>query len=576
MTKIHLILVFSLTISSLAKNSEPLSFKTESLQSLAQLVTQKKPWTTVEANSEQRQPYYIGASPREFVIHGKKEKRPRLPRFTKHLLESQAQIILQNLNLSAAQFEVWPYLTDLGDPNWVFARYRKSPEGQWFWLDKSCWKLKKTTVPEPALPWIMNPHSENDAHLLFSDFLNFEVLYQKPLFQEAIWTKERAKTIIHAWIAKTELSSLKQSLSKDPTVRARVLPQPARFNEQPVSFIVQASKDSHLNWGSQFIDWYDNPSIISKQLASAASLTFKPDFTERFLEDIKILTGESNAVFPISKKTENFARKGAFQPDNQLLAIVSYLEERYHSLGLKTFRQNFTWRGIPQANLVAIIPGKDRTLPPILFADHFDTAVAEDLYSKTHERITNPGADDNTTATASLLRAAVELTDKTPKRDIWILHLTGEEFPTDDLGARYFFRHLLKTKKDIAGMILVDMIGIREKNDPVYQINSGKTQQSIEVSQLAMEVAKSLPSPFVPTFRERFSDESYLYNTDGYIADSLGFPVVFFNEHLNRRTIEKINHHYHQSTDTSSNLDLEYATHISKVAITTLWNAALK
>lgn len=91
-----------------------------------------------------------------------------------------------------------------------------------------------------------------------------------------------------------------------------------------------------------------------------------------------------------------------------------------------------------------------------------------------------------------------------------------------------------------------------------------------------MEIAKSLPSPFVPTFRERFSDESYLYNTDGYIADSLGFPVVFFNEHLNRRTIGKINHHYHQSTDTSSNLDLEYATHISKVAITTLWNAALK
>jgi len=545
------------------------------LTSLTELVANKKPWETIEANSEQRQPYYIGASPREFIIEKKQARYPSLPKETLAVLENQSQALLKNLGLNEAQFEVWPFLSDLGDPNWAFARYRHAPSSKWIWLETSDWKVRKNSpIPQPSLPQLMNPYHDEDSFLLFSDFLKFDLLYQKPLFQEAVWTQQKAQKFISGWISKDDFGTLKIALEQDNTTRARILPQPARFNDRPISFLITARISQPLEWGSQKINWTETDLSLPKKKKELATLAFKNDFKQTLLEDIKTLTGEELALFPISKRKTRFSRKAAFQKENQLMEMVSFLEERYHNLGLKTFRQAFAWRGIPQANLIAIIPGRNPKLPPIVFADHFDTAVAEDIYAKTHERIPNPGADDNVTATATLLRAAEELHNKKPERDIWLLHLTGEEFPTDDLGARHFFRELLRNEQNIAGMILVDMIGIRDPKDPIYQINGGKTSDSLELSVLAMEAAKATPSSFVPKFRHRFSKESYLYNTDGYIADSLGFPVVFFNEHLNRQTMGKFNVHYHQSTDLSHNLDLEYATHISQVAITTLWNAA--
>jgi hypothetical protein len=47
--------------------------------------------------------------------------------------------------------------------------------------------------------------------------------------------------------------------------------------------------------------------------------------------------------------------------------------------------------GIIQANVYAILEGTDATLPPVILADHFDTAFAEDIYDKTGKRVSNPG-----------------------------------------------------------------------------------------------------------------------------------------------------------------------------------------
>ncbi|MFM8316320.1 MAG: M28 family metallopeptidase [Deltaproteobacteria bacterium] len=545
--------------------------------SLADLVRDKKPWETIEANSEQRQPYYIGATPREFLIQGKQATSPVLPTFLKTLAERQSQSILERLGVQEVQFEIWPYLTDQGDPNWVFARYRENSQAPWHWLKSNHWlKSENADLPVPALPQWINPHQEKGHQELFKDFLEFDNLYQKPAYQEAIWTRNRASEMIAAWISPSEKNTLLDLIAQDPSVRARLLPQPSRFNDSPKTFVVAAQRHVPLNWMNEKIRWREITGDLPPKIGSVVDLSFSPQFDSGFKNDVRILSGEEEAIFPISKKKMRFTQKSSAQPDHQLGDVVDYLAERYQRLGLVTKRQPFTWRGIPQSNLIAIIPGKNRKLSPIVFADHFDTAFAEDHFSKTHERITNPGADDNATATASLLRAAEELKEKQPERDIWLLHLTGEEFPSDDLGVRHFMKELLKERKDIAGMILVDMIGIRDANDPVFQINGGQSQGALQLSRIAMQSAQLRKSPFKPAYRSRFDDKSYLYNTDGYILDSLGFPVVFFNEHLNRHTMGHINSHYHQTTDLSPNVDFEYATHISKIAITTLWNAALR
>ena len=87
------------------------------------------------------------------------------------------------------------------------------------------------------------------------------------------------------------------------------------------------------------------------------------------------------------------------------MQLVQYLTERYTELGVKTVPVPFTWRGIAQSNLLAIIPSPSRpadctcTLPVVL-ADHFDTAFCEDIFAKSGQRVSNPGADDNLSGTS--------------------------------------------------------------------------------------------------------------------------------------------------------------------------------
>src|SRR5262249_56609203 len=92
-----------------------------------------------------------------------------------------------------------------------------------------------------------------------------------------------------------------------------------------------------------------------------------------------------------------FRHKGAFQPDHDLERMVDYLEERYRVLSIQTVRQRFTWRGIAQSNLIAILPGTEGG-PPVVMADHIDTACEEDTFARTRQRGAPPRGRDNPTA----------------------------------------------------------------------------------------------------------------------------------------------------------------------------------
>ena len=62
-----------------------------------------------------------------------------------------------------------------------------------------------------------------------------------------------------------------------------------------------------------------------------------------------------------------------------------------------------------ERDLLIVIPGRNRS-EAVIMADHYDTAYMEDVYFKsrggTGARIAAPGADDNCSATATLLQAS--------------------------------------------------------------------------------------------------------------------------------------------------------------------------
>jgi Peptidase family M28 len=161
-----------------------------------------------------------------------------------------------------------------------------------------------------------------------------------------------------------------------------------------------------------------------------------------------------------------------------------------------------------ERNILVIIPGKNRK-EAVIMGDHYDTAYMEDVYDTSAggsgARLAAAGADDNHSATSTLLLAApvfLQLSREGKlERDIWLLHLTGEEFPSDCMGARDFCRNyvqktLMMHRKDgsfmdlsgieIKGVFVMDMIAHNRDNaKDIFQISPGRTSESLRLGYMA-------------------------------------------------------------------------------------------
>jgi hypothetical protein len=102
----------------------------------------------------------------------------------------------------------------------------------------------------------------------------------------------------------------------------------------------------------------------------------------------------------------------------------AYLERRLAETGLTPYRDGAfalgyrnTRAGVESYNLVGVVPGRDRGLPPVLVGAHYDSVIAA------------PCADDNAAAVAIALAAAEALGSGDRARDVVIALFDAEEPP---------------------------------------------------------------------------------------------------------------------------------------------------
>jgi Zn-dependent M28 family amino/carboxypeptidase len=258
--------------------------------------------------------------------------------------------------------------------------------------------------------------------------------------------------------------------------------------------------------------------------------------------------------------------------------------------------------------------------------DHYDTAYMEDRYGYMHggkgPRLAAAGADDNHSATATLMLAAPILMELSRAGqlacDIWLVHLTGEEFPADCLGARHLCERLVEgnlqirltngrerdlSKVRIRGLYVLDMVAHNNDGEPdVFQICPGTSRESMWLAYQA-HLANAAWNDSAPQWNSRagrkncrrgkrsadparipevalhpqlsgevrpaFDPRSTLFNTDGQIFSDAGVPVVLFMENydINRQG-------YHDSHDTMENIDLDYGSAVAAIAIESVARAA--
>jgi hypothetical protein len=283
-------------------------------------------------------------------------------------------------------------------------------------------------------------------------------------------------------------------------------------------------------------------------------------------------------------------------------------------------------RVLHERDLIVVIPGRDRSRA-VIMADHYDTAYMLDRYDPhyggTGARLAAAGADDNHSATAALMQAAPIFLEMSRQKqlgcDVWLVHLTGEEFPADCLGARHLTQLLVEgrlkvrladsskwrdlSKVRIQGVYVLDMVAHNNDKEPdVFQISPGVGRRSLwlaEQAHLANEAwnaacerlnrragrrglgrgrrspdASCIPPtaahlPLHGEVRLPHNPRSTLYNTDGQIFSDAGVPVVLFMENydINRTG-------YHDTHDTMANIDLDYGAALTAIAIESVARAA--
>jgi hypothetical protein len=277
-------------------------------------------------------------------------------------------------------------------------------------------------------------------------------------------------------------------------------------------------------------------------------------------------------------------------------------------------------RELHERNLLVMVPGRDRRRA-VIMADHYDTAYMEDVYARhSGARLAAHGADDNHSATAALMLAAPVFLELSRQGrlgcDVWLVHLTGEEFPADCLGSRHLVQRLVggtlkldcgegKTRSlhaAIKGVYVLDMVAHDRHDQKVFQISPGMAPQSLWLAWQA-HVANMLWNESVRQWNRRqerrragpgrrsadpamappiarhprlygevrpaTDPRSTLFNTDGQVFSDAGVPVVLFMENYD------INRHgYHDTKDTMANIDLDYGAGVAAIAIEAVARAA--
>jgi hypothetical protein len=529
-----------------------------------------EPWLDSPGTSEQYFPIFIGASVRDLVVGRPPAPRPRLPVALRELGLDQAHRIAETLPARRVELEIWPSQDWNGQPNWVFARWRSGAGAAWTWLTeprnwRPAWSQGRGA--KPLLPELIDPSSSPGREDLFRDFLASSDLYAQPGFGNCVYVRRSSGAIALAWPDPRERDARAAELTRPGAFDAYCVNQPARFNDRPVAFVVAVAGGA-ITWPAE-IDWVPAPSRRPAPAQVALQVAGWPsDFAVRYQEDLRIADGELEARYPLSGRTGRFRTKGSFQPDHDLERMVDYLEERYRVLAIETVRQRFTWRGIPQSNLLAILHGTEGG-PPVVVADHIDTACEEDTFARTHERVTTHGADDNATATAALLGAAAALRDAHPRHDIWLVHLTGEEFPSDDLGARHFLSEMMRARQDIRAVVITDFIGWHPPGKPAFQVSPTSIPGSERMAALALDAARQLAPELSVIYAARNEPRNSVFQTDLQEFEFHGIPGVLFNEDMDYSDRSTGSPHNHQSTDVASTLDPPFAAAVAKVAIET-------
>lgn len=164
---------------------------------------------------------------------------------------------------------------------------------------------------------------------------------------------------------------------------------------------------------------------------------------------LKELSGETTVT--VGGKSVQIASRNTYH--KSLDVAMTYLEEFYAGLGVKTTRVPYTQRGKKFYNLEAVFPGKETPEKVIVIGAHLDSTAGDTWRAEP----VAPGANDDGSGTVSLKEIAKVLVKLNLKSTVRLVHFTGEE---QGLWGSYTYSDkLAEDKTRVIAMFEMDMVG---------------------------------------------------------------------------------------------------------------------
>jgi Zn-dependent M28 family amino/carboxypeptidase len=139
-----------------------------------------------------------------------------------------------------------------------------------------------------------------------------------------------------------------------------------------------------------------------------------------------------------------------YQDIDRLDKTVQYISGEFTAFGYQVRHQSFEFAGNTYQNVIAELKGRTSPEKVLIIGAHYDTVR------------TTPGADDNASGVAGLLRLAKLLAGRPRDKTVRFVAFALEEPPayrTKNMGSYHFAASLKKDREQVEGMVCLEMIG---------------------------------------------------------------------------------------------------------------------
>ena len=238
-------------------------------------------------------------------------------------------------------------------------------------------------------------------------------------------------------------------------------------------------------------------------------------------------------------------------------SVAGWIRDQFLRMGYAGASfEGFTYDGLGQNNVVAVLPAADPSAETIVVGAHHDAITSS------NPMVSAPGADDNASGTAAVLEIArvLMLAGYQPEASIRFTTFAAEEVGL--VGSSVAASASRQTGLPIRLMVNHDMISHTLAATGASSVDLNYYDGAVRYRDLAWQSVLdfSLLTPRVGT-RNSGGSDSYTYWREG-------FPAIYFEE-------REFSPYYHSPNDIVTNVSVDYCAEIIRASCATVLRASL-